>query len=300
MELASGGDLLSQVQKLKKKGLFFEETQIWKTLVDIARALKALHEMKILHRDLKGANVFLMSDGTAKVGDLNVSKVAKRGLVYTQTGTPYYASPEVWKDQPYDSKCDVWSLGVVIYEMAAQSPPFTGTDMQALYRKITRGGFAPIPSKYSESLGSVIRCLLQTHAKLRPSSAAILQMPVVTEQITRLNIPNDEFSPNKLLNTIKLPRHMASVNPFLPVPTYNRKVRYQSSSPSERASESASKENLPPVFVSRRSKGRLQDAGKDVALRKESSVECRRTRESDRKVRAQMCLGPRPDSRCQS
>ena len=61
-------------------------------------ALKLLHERKIFHRDLKSANVFLNRDGSSKLGDLNVSKVAKKGLLYTQTGTPYYASPEVWKD----------------------------------------------------------------------------------------------------------------------------------------------------------------------------------------------------------
>lgn len=62
------------------------------------QGLKALHDASILHRDLKSANVFLNRDGTAKLGDMNVSKVAKKGLLYTQTGTPYYASPEVWKD----------------------------------------------------------------------------------------------------------------------------------------------------------------------------------------------------------
>ena len=69
----------------------------------------------MLHRDLKSANVFLNKDDTVKLGYLNVSKVAKRGMARTQTGTPYYTSPEVWKDKPYDSKCDIWSLGCVIY-----------------------------------------------------------------------------------------------------------------------------------------------------------------------------------------
>jgi len=55
------------------------------------KGLKALHDMDIFHRDLKSANIFLNKDGTAKLGDLNVSKLAKRGLLYTQTGTPYYA-----------------------------------------------------------------------------------------------------------------------------------------------------------------------------------------------------------------
>ena len=64
---------------------------------------------------IKSANVFLDKTGTSKLGDMNVSKIAKNGLLYTQTGTPYYASPEVWKDKPYDSKSDIWSLGCVIY-----------------------------------------------------------------------------------------------------------------------------------------------------------------------------------------
>lgn len=66
--------------------------------------IKALHDLKILHRDLKSANVFLFKDGTVKIGDMNVSKIAKKGLLHTQTGTPYYASPEVWNDTPYDAK----------------------------------------------------------------------------------------------------------------------------------------------------------------------------------------------------
>jgi NIMA (never in mitosis gene a)-related kinase len=63
-----------------------------------------------MHRDMKSANIFI-SNGCYKLGDLNVSKIVKNKLAYTQTGTPYYASPEVWRDEPYDSKSDIWSLG---------------------------------------------------------------------------------------------------------------------------------------------------------------------------------------------
>ncbi len=75
------------------------------------QALKALHDLNILHRDIKSANVFLYKNGIAKLGDLNVSKEAKRGMLTTQTGTPYYASPEVWTDSCYDYRSDIWSLG---------------------------------------------------------------------------------------------------------------------------------------------------------------------------------------------
>jgi NIMA (never in mitosis gene a)-related kinase 1/4/5 len=112
----------------------FTERDIWDCLVQMTRGLKALHELNILHRDLKSANVFMSSDGVVKLGDLNVSKVAQQnGLLMTQTGTPYYASPEVWKDQPYDNKSDIWSLGCVIYEMTTLNPPFRAQNMDKLF-----------------------------------------------------------------------------------------------------------------------------------------------------------------------
>jgi len=105
------------------------EKQIWHYFVQIVRGLKALHDLKIVHRDIKCANIFLTKDGVVKLGDLNVSKVAKGALLKTQTGTPYYASPEVWKDRPYDNKSDIWSLGCVLYEMITLLPPFRATSM---------------------------------------------------------------------------------------------------------------------------------------------------------------------------
>ena len=126
-----------------------KEKHIWKILIQVVKGLKSLHELKILHRDMKSANIFLHKDGTAKLGDLNVSKVAKKGLLYTQTGTPYYASPEVWKDQPYDLKSDIWSFGCVVYEMCSLVPPFRADDMNGLFKKVLKGQYPPIPSHYS-------------------------------------------------------------------------------------------------------------------------------------------------------
>ena len=79
------------------------------------KGLDALHKIRVLHRDMKSANIF-SNNGTYQIGDLNVSKVvADQKLVKTQTGTPYYASPEVWRDEPYGEKSDIWSLGCIIY-----------------------------------------------------------------------------------------------------------------------------------------------------------------------------------------
>jgi NIMA (never in mitosis gene a)-related kinase len=85
---------------------------------------------------MKSANVFLFTNGQAKLGDLNVSKIARNSMMSTQTGTPYYAAPEVWGDQPYDLKSDVWSFGCVIYEMCSLVPPFQAANMTGLHKKV--------------------------------------------------------------------------------------------------------------------------------------------------------------------
>jgi NIMA (never in mitosis gene a)-related kinase len=170
MEFATGGDLMKMVNQHLKSKTRISESDIWKALSDITHGLKSLHYKKILHRDLKAANIFISKDGTYKLGDLNVSKVLKKGLAYTQTGTPYYASPEVWQDQPYDMKSDIWSLGCVIYEMAALEPPFKASDLQSLFKKVKAGVFKPIPSFYSSDLSQMVNSMLKLRPKERPST----------------------------------------------------------------------------------------------------------------------------------
>lgn len=133
------------------------------------------HDMKIFHRDIKSANIFLNKDGRAVLGDLNVSKVAKQGLLYTQTGTPYYASPEVWKDLPYDSKSDMWSLGCVFYEVLALVPPFRAKDMNGLFKRVTAGMFDDPPKIYSSELTNLIKQMIRINPKDRPSCDQILR-----------------------------------------------------------------------------------------------------------------------------
>jgi NIMA (never in mitosis gene a)-related kinase len=111
--------------------------------------------------------------GEAKLGDMNVSKLAKKGLLYTQTGTPYYASPEVWKELPYDSKSDIWSLGCVIYEMSTLKPPFQAEDREGLSRKVMLGEYKPIPDFYSKDLCSVLDLMIQVNPAKRPDCSRL-------------------------------------------------------------------------------------------------------------------------------
>ena len=97
MEYADDGDLFSKIKKMKQEQTFFEEKKIWDWAIRLIQGLKSLHDKNIMHRDLKSENIFLFKKNSqCKIGDMNVSKVLKEKLLRTQTGTPYYASPEVW------------------------------------------------------------------------------------------------------------------------------------------------------------------------------------------------------------
>ena len=188
MEYADEGDLFQKITLYKKLHTTFSENDAWKIFIQITKGLYDLHSYNILHRDLKSANVFLFRDGTAKLGDLNVSKIAARGLGCTQTGTPYYASPEVWKDNPYNLKSDIWSLGCLCYEILMLKTPFRAQSMEGLYRKVMKGKYPEISKQYSNKFDFIISNMLQLKPEDRPTTDDILKLPEVVEKIEELNI----------------------------------------------------------------------------------------------------------------
>ena len=238
MEYADNGDLFQLITERKKTKNYFTEQEVWKVFIQLLNGLKALHDFKILHRDIKSANVFLFKGGVCKLGDLNVSKVARKGLGYTQTGTPYYASPEVWEEKPYDSKSDVWSLGCVIYEMITLRPPFQAKSMEELYKKVMRGIYPKLSSKYSEDLSDIIKLMIQVEAGARPSCEELLKMPIITKRIEFFNNNKDiditeEQNENinkkfELLKTIMVPNKLENLAKNLPKPNYNTEGNIQS------------------------------------------------------------------------
>ena len=227
MEYADKGDLYQKITQFKKMGCLIDEVDIWRIFIQMTKGLKALHDLKILHRDLKSANIFLFSDGSAKIGDLNVSKVAYKGLGYTQTGTPYYASPEVWRDEPYDMKSDIWSLGCVTFEMLALHPPFRAENMEKLYEKVIKCQYGKISERYSEDIKEIIKLLLKVKTKERPTCAQILKHPLVKKRLEFFqaqagndNIDIDDMEEGVLLRTIRIPSNILCLSDKLPEANY--------------------------------------------------------------------------------
>jgi len=145
MEYCNKGDLKRIVNKHKERDLpGLPEDLIWDTVLQVLLGLHYLHGMKVLHRDLKSANVFLSRDpggsGFYRVmlGDLGVAKLLETSTAFAQTivGTPYYLSPELCADQPYRDKSDCWALGVLVYECCTLRHPFEARNQVALIMKI--------------------------------------------------------------------------------------------------------------------------------------------------------------------
>lgn len=159
---------------------------------------------------------------------MNVSKVVnQKGLNYTQTGTPYYASPEVWKDEPYDIKSDVWSLGCVIYEMVTLKPPFQAEDMQGLYKKILKGQFPKIPDHFSADMNNMLKLMIQVNPKRRPTCQQLIDHQVFQKRSQKYfpdyneDIESQDNAQSILLKTIRLPKNIMNLSSRLPKKNYH-------------------------------------------------------------------------------
>ncbi|XP_066554004.1 serine/threonine-protein kinase Nek4 isoform X2 [Amia ocellicauda] len=184
MGFCEGGDLYHRLKE--QKGKLLTERQVVEWFVQIAMALQYLHENHILHRDLKTQNIFLTKTNIIKVGDLGIARVLENqnDMASTLIGTPYYMSPELFSNKPYNYKSDVWALGCCVYEMATLKHAFNAKDMNSLVYRIVEGKLPPMPKDYNAQLGEIIRGMLNKRPEDRPDVKHILRQPYIKRQIS--------------------------------------------------------------------------------------------------------------------
>ncbi|NXV01497.1 NEK5 kinase, partial [Cettia cetti] len=204
MEYCDGGDLMKRINM--QHGVLFDEDQILSWFVQISLGLKHIHDKKILHRDVKAQNVFLSNNGkVAKLGDFGIARQlsSTTELAHTCVGTPYYLSPEICENRPYNNKTDIWSLGCVLYELCALKHPvstFQGNSLHELVLKICRGRFQPVSPNYSYDLRILISQLFKISPRDRPSINSILRKPFMQKFVLRYLPP--EVTQEELIHTV--------------------------------------------------------------------------------------------------
>ncbi len=205
---AQHGDLSDIIDHHKRCHRRIKQTFIWRTLCQLALAIKYLHVHFIIHRDVKPSNILIVSlRPDIQLADFGTSTMLGRyrKTSSTSVGTPYYMSPEVCKrPHIYSYAIDMWSCGCVLYELLTLRQPFQGSSLRELYRRIARGKYHPIQDTctYEPALIRMLPQLITVHPARRVTSAVLVQR--LRRRIAHENINNDVICKSSTL--VKKPR----------------------------------------------------------------------------------------------
>ena len=136
LEYCSCGSLIDLMYSIDRS---FTEIEIATFIEMVLQGLICLHDLNIIHRDIKAQNILITEDGNAKLGDFGVGiKLTDKEYRHSKKGSPYWMSPQVILQEDYDIKTDIWSLGITCVELAESQPPFADLKPMAVMNKISK------------------------------------------------------------------------------------------------------------------------------------------------------------------
>ncbi|KAJ0505834.1 putative dual-specificity kinase TKL-Pl-4 family [Helianthus annuus] len=174
-EFMSGGSVYDYLHK--QKGTF-KLPILLKVAIDISRGMNYLHQNNIIHRDLKAANLLMDENDVVKVADFGVARVkAQTGVMTAETGTYRWMAPEVIEHKPYDLKADVFSFGIVLWELLSGKLPYEYlTPVQAAIGVVQKGLRPTIPKNTQPKLAELLGKCWHKDPSIRPNFAEIIDI----------------------------------------------------------------------------------------------------------------------------
>jgi len=178
IEFAEGGNVFDRI----RKKLYYTEIEAKNIAKSLLEAVTHIHSKGIVHRDLKPENMILLSNGNdvqVKICDFGLASFVS-DLRHPEPicGTPQFVSPEILRFEPYSTEPDIWSLGVVFYELLAGYPPFRDHSQTRLFRHIEKGAYTfegQIWSAISDEARVMIFNMLQVDRERRCTAEQLLQ-----------------------------------------------------------------------------------------------------------------------------
>ncbi len=217
MEPCMNGSLFD---KIVQKGSFSEKETL-RIMVALLTALNYCHKNKVIHRDIKPENILLVNspstmndepeyDFDLRIIDFGLSHIYSKkdvsSILNSSVGSPYFMAPEVL-NQHYNSKCDIWSLGVLFYFLIAGIPPFYSDSIPELFKKIISSKPSFEGNKWrviSTDTKLVISKMLKKEFKERPSCEEVLKSKCFIEELTRLHNPQKLYSHEEFIKVLVL------------------------------------------------------------------------------------------------
>ena len=190
LEYAERGTLYERIKEYSKLGKNFNQTQILDWMTQIFIGLYSLHKKDIMHRDIKSDNLFLCNNDVVKIGDLG--QASNESKCKSFVGTFFYRAPECQDFGEYTKEIDIWSAGVVLYELIMLCRPFEGIEQKEVQIRIESIDYKPIPDSTDVKLKKLLELTL-TYKENRASAAQLLSLEFIKNRI-------NYFYKNKILD----------------------------------------------------------------------------------------------------
>nr|XP_043615888.1 serine/threonine-protein kinase STY46-like [Erigeron canadensis] len=206
-EFMSGGSVYDYLHK--RKGTFKLPILI-KVAIDISRGMNYLHQNNIIHRDLKAANLLMDENDVVKVADFGVARVkAQTGVMTAETGTYRWMAPEVIEHKPYDLKADVFSFGIVLWELLTGKLPYEYlTPVQAAIGVVQKGLRPTIPKNTHPKLAELLGRCWQKDPNLRPDFTEIIDiLTIIANEIENKEEQRTEKATGRFLSLLRRGHH---------------------------------------------------------------------------------------------
>jgi serine/threonine protein kinase/DNA-binding SARP family transcriptional activator/alpha-beta hydrolase superfamily lysophospholipase len=226
MEYVPGGTLRDL---LEKEGLLSSE-RVLAIALELADALSRAHHLHIIHRDLKPDNVLLAADGTPRLMDFGMARLTQDDEHLTQpgmiVGSPAYLSPEALRGEEPDARSDIWSFGVLLYELLAGHPPFDGQQLMTVLSNIMHAPVPDITDTRSDVPPALVDLLQRMLTKEREERIASMRLVAAELEAIRTGRPLKRSTPVQAATVSSVVEVMAPSTPAASQRQWEQSIRF--------------------------------------------------------------------------